>query len=487
MEVVDVVVVGGGIAGLTAAYRLQQTDRTLRIKLFEASATIGGKLGSASVAGITIDTGADAFLARVSGAVELSHELGLADELHAPATGQAAVLTHGVLRNLPSGLVLGVPTDLDSLAASGILSEEGLADAASDLTVARPLDDRDRSVAVAIGSHLGHEVVERLVDPLLGGISAANCDDLSIDAAAPQLSAAAQQPHLIAALHDQQAVAARGQIGVTEQRPVFLAPRGGVHQLVSALHEALGDVVQRNATVTEVAPSTWARPFGFTGSPPDRASGAGWTVRVGSHVVHTQQVIIATTAPVAASLLHHVSVASPLLHGIRYASVALLVMAYHQTDVTLPAGSGMLVPRPEGRLVSAASWWDHKWPHLRDGEHVLVRASVGRIDDTRFTSLDDPSLIAAVHHDLATMHGARFDGPPVDAHVARWMHSFPQYDVGHLARLAQIEQALPPGIHLAGASLRGVGVPACIRSGNTAATAAIAMLGSSHNDSRQTR
>ncbi len=461
MEAFDVVVVGGGIAGLAAAYRLQQLDGALRIKLLEAGTQVGGKLGSATVAGITIDTGADAFLARVTGAVELAHELGLGEDLLAPATGQAAVLTQGVLRNLPSGLVLGVPTDLDALAASGILSADGLAAAASDLTTARPLDANDRSVGAAIGSHLGHEVVERLVDPLLGGISAAHCNDLSVDAAAPQLSAAAQQPHLIAALHDQQAVTARGQIGVSEQRPVFLAPRGGVHQLVTALNNALGDVVQAASTVTEIAPS-----------------GTGWLVHVGSRSMYTDQVILATTAPVAAALLGDVPTAARLLNGIRYASVALLVMAYRASDVTLPPGSGMLVPRPEGRLVSAASWWDHKWPHLRDGDHVLVRASVGRIDDERFTSLDNDSLIAAVHHDLATMRGARFDAPPVDTHVARWIRSFPQYDVGHLDRIANIERSLPSGIHLAGAVLRGVGVPACIRSADAAARQAHASLSS---------
>jgi protoporphyrinogen/coproporphyrinogen III oxidase len=462
MEKVDVVVIGGGIAGLTAAYRLQQTDRALRIKLVEASSSTGGKLGSATVAGITIDTGADAFLARVSGAVELARELGLGADLIAPATGQAAVVVNGTLKNLPSGLVLGVPTDLDSLAASGILSTDGLAAAAADLTTARPMDASDRSVSEAIGTHLGREVVERLVDPLLGGISAANCDQLSVNAAASQLAEAARQPHLIAALQDQQAASARGQIGVTEDRPVFLAPRGGVHQLVRALSNALGGVVETNCAVTEV-----------------ERSGGSWLVKAGSRAIQTQHIIMTTPSPVTATLLNKFPESASLLNSIRYASVALLVMAYRSTDVTLPDGSGLLVPRSENRLVSAASWWDHKWPHLRDGEHVLVRASVGRIDDNRFTALDNPSLISAVHHDLSTMHGARFDNPPIDTHVARWMQSFPQYDVGHLDRIDEIEQALPQGIHLAGAALRGIGVPASIRSANAAATAAVTTLGAS--------
>jgi protoporphyrinogen/coproporphyrinogen III oxidase len=456
----DVVVVGGGIAGLATAHRLIRLEPGLRVVVLESEALAGGKLGTASVAGIKVDTAADAFLARVSGAVELAHELGLGDELIAPATGQAAVLTHGVLRDLPSGLVLGVPTDLDSLAASGILSAEGLAEAASDASVAHPLPAQDRSVAEAIGSHLGREVVERLVDPLLGGISAANCDDLSIDAVAPQLAAAALQPHLMAALVEQQAVAARGQIGVTETRPVFLAPRGGVHQLVSALIDALGERVRCGVAVQAV----------------EQDQGE-WRVTTSQGRLVADHVVLATPAPITAGLLQGHPGLSAALAEIRYASVALLVMAYRASDVSLPPGSGMLVPRPEGRLVTAASWWDHKWPHLRDGEHVLIRASVGRIDDTRFASLGDDELGAGVHEDLASMTGVVLRGTPVDTHVARWMSSFAQYDVGHLTRIDHLEAALPRGLSLAGATLRGVGLPACIRSADAAAHEAIGQLG----------
>jgi protoporphyrinogen/coproporphyrinogen III oxidase len=454
-------VIGAGIAGLSAAFRVRQLAPSARIIVLEGSERAGGKLGAASVAGMTVDVAADAFLARVEGAVELANELGLGGELIAPATGQAAVLVHGALRQLPAGLVLGVPTDLDALAASGILTADGLRAAQEDERMARPLDQVDRSVADAVAHHLGREVVERLVDPLIGGIAAAHTDRLSIDAVAPQIGRAACEPHLMAALRDQQAVAQRGQIGVTETRPVFLAPRGGVHQLTSRLEAELGDIIRFQQSALSI----------------EAAGAASWLVRTASDTYAASSVILATPAPVSGRLLYDVAqLSARSLHRIRYASVALLMMAYRRTSVSLPKGSGMLVPRTEGRLVTAASWWDQKWPHLVSDDHVLIRASVGRIDDVRFTELDEDGLVRAVHHDLTSMAGVSLRADPDDVAVAYWLDSFAQYDVGHLDRIDHAERSLPSGVFLAGASLRGVGLPACIRSANEAAARAVGRL-----------
>jgi protoporphyrinogen/coproporphyrinogen III oxidase len=461
VERCDVAIIGGGIAGLAAAWKVLRLQPTAKVLLFEAGPDAGGKLGTGRVAGITVDTAADAFLARVPGAVDLAIELGLEADLVAPATGQAAVLSGGVLRTLPTGLVLGVPTDADAVADSGILTADGLAALRRDEVQARPVERVDRSVTEAIAPHLGIEVVQRLVDPLLGGISAANCDDLSIESAWPQIAAAACEPHLMAALRSQQLATARGQIGVSEARPVFLAPSGGVHQLVRELTVQLGEVVRCNTAVTSL-----------------RQKGASWVISSNQRTdILAGSVILATPAPVSAGLLEAFPQCSARLASIRYASVALLVMAYRSGDVELPDGSGMLVPRPENRFVTAASWWNHKWPHLATDEISLVRASVGRIDDVRFQALDDESLIATVHNDLASFGGARFSQPPVDVHVARWNDSFAQYDVGHLGRVEELERQLPEGVFLAGASLRGVGLPACVRSANDAAIKAVERVG----------
>ncbi len=467
MEHIDIAIIGAGIAGLTAAYRISQNTPGVRWVVFESAPVTGGLLGSARVADRTVDTAADAFLARVHGAVDLAVELGLGDDLVAPSTGQATVVVNGRLRQLPAGLVLGVPTDLDALAASSIVSPEGLRIAAQDLTTDRPFaGTADRSVAEAVGSHLGSEVVQRLVDPLLGGISAANSDQLSVNAVSPLIAAAAREPRLMAALIDQQASAARGQIGVTEQRPVFLAPRRGIHQLVTALTAQVADHVRSTNAVRSVHRHE------------DR-----WILETVTGPVSAARVIAATPAYVTAALFDDAARQAPdiatmvaRLRVIRYASVALVVLAYRSADAHLPSGSGMLVPRIENRFVTAASWWDQKWPHLRSDEHVLIRASVGRIDDVRFKSLTDTELVAAVHTDLASIGGVHLTAQPVDTHVGRWVDSFAQYDVGHEARIDALRTTLPAGIYLAGAALRGVGLPACIRGAGEAARQVIESL-----------
>jgi protoporphyrinogen/coproporphyrinogen III oxidase len=455
---VDVLIVGAGIAGLAAAHRLQTVAPSLRVAVVDGAPTAGGLIGSSMVAGVRLDTAADAFLARVDGAVDLAHELGMADDLIAPATGNAGVFVDGQYRSLPGGLVLGVPTDLDAVARSSILSTDGLRRATEDVMVARPYEGGDRSIADAIGSHLGREVVERLVDPLLGGISAANCDDLSIAAAAPQLDAASRAPHLMAALRDQQALATRGQIGVTETRPVFLAPKLGVHTMIARLVDELGDRLVVSTPISSL----------------NRSPDGTWLL--GHYQADT--VVLATPASVSARLLSALDPAvAQRLAAIRVASVALVLLAYETRHCRIPEGSGVLVPRTEKRFITAASWWNHKWPHLATGDHTFIRASVGRIDDVRFHNLSDTDILAGIHQELAEM--VHLDAAPVDAHVARWMHSFPQYDVGHLDRVDDIERSMAastPGVMLAGATLRGVGLPACIRSGSAAADAAMARL-----------
>lgn len=447
------VVIGGGIAGLVVAYDVLRRRPHARVVVLEPGASAGGRIGRAQVAGVSIDTGPDAFLARVPGAVELAHDLGLGGDLVAPATGAAAVWSRGVVRPLPGGLILGVPSRLGPVLRSGIISRRGLARMALDEVLPRRCVAGDRSVSAAIGSHLGAEVVERLVDPLLGGISAAHSDQLSVDAAAPVLATAARQPRLMRALRRQQATtAARGQIGVTEDRPVFLAPRAGVSEMVDRLVAALpNDVLQCGVGAMSLS----------------RHLAGGWIV-TGTDGVERRAmaVVLATPAPVAATLVRAFSPGAGIdLEGIRYASVALTVLAYDRSSITLPPGSGLLVPRAEGRLMTAASWWDHKWPHLVSEGNVLVRASAGRIDDNRFLAMTDAELVQALHHELSQVAPIR--AMPVDSHVARWANSFPQYDVGHNERVDRIEAALEhdaPGVVLAGAAYRGSGIPATIRS-----------------------
>ncbi|MEY2589490.1 MAG: protoporphyrinogen/coproporphyrinogen oxidase [Acidimicrobiaceae bacterium] len=434
-----VAVVGGGIAGLAAAYQLASSTDDIEVVLHEAGDRVGGKLLTTPFAGRPVDEGADAFLARVPWGIELCRELGIAGDLVSPAAGSAFVWSGGALRRLPAGLVLGVPTDLDALAASGIVDRS-----VTPRHGARPLRaDEDVAVGALVREQLGDQVLERLVDPLLGGINAGDADRLSIRAAAPQLAAAAERDaDLLAALRAQPSAA---------PGPVFFCPALGMGALVDALLAAL--------------------------------AGAHVDIRLGSPVraldaLDADALVIAVPADVAASLLEHEAPkAAAGLAAIEYASVALVTLAFPREGIDHALdGSGYLVPRTEGLLLTAASWATTKWAHLAGNDgRVVVRASAGRAGEERIASMDDDQLVAQLLADLELSMGAR--GEPDEVRVSRWPSGFPQYAPGHLDRIAQIEAELAlavPRVALAGAALRGIGVPACIREGRDAADRVLA-------------
>ena len=334
-ETCDVIVVGGGITGLSAAFYALKERPGARVVVLEASGRAGGKIASAHIAGMTVDCGPDAFLARVDGAVDLAADLGLTADLVAPATGKAWLWTRGKLRPFPDGLVLGAPTDPVAVARSGVLSIRGLLRAAvSEIVPTRASSVEDPTVAVAIGRHVGREVIDKLVDPLLGGINASDCDRLSLASAAPNLVAAANSRYLMRTLRRSQAAASRGAIGSDAQassRPVFLTPRKGISTLVSRLAERLGDSIVYDAATTSL----------------QRSGDAGWTVTAGSRSWSAPHVILATPAAASAAIVADESpTAAGLLRGIRTSSVALTLLAYPASAVRLPPGSGMRLGGP---------------------------------------------------------------------------------------------------------------------------------------------
>jgi oxygen-dependent protoporphyrinogen oxidase len=428
-----VAVVGGGITGLAAAYELRAQAPDAEIVVFEETDRLGGKVATTTFAGRAIDEGADAFLARVPWGLELCQELGIDTELVSPAQQSAYVWFDEALRRLPTGLVLGVPTDLDAVAASGIVTERVVVQPS-----AAPLPpDTDIAVGALVRAQLGDAVFERLVDPLLGGINAGDGDRLSLRAAAPQLAAAAERDRdLVAALRNQPPPAAG---------PVFYAPVGGMGAIVDALIESLtanGVELRREASVDDLG------------------------------VLEADRVVVTVPAYRAADLVRRAAPAvAELLDAIAYASVALVTFEFPNASITRPLdASGFLVPRTEGLLMTASSWSSSKWAHLAGDTSTVVRVSTGRFGDERATQLDDDALVRALIDEVAATTG--IDGDPIDVMVRRWPESFPQYEPGHLDRVAEIERSMAdalPHVVLAGAALRGIGVPACIRQGREAA------------------
>lgn len=418
----EVAVVGGGITGLATAWFLR--DRA-SVAVYEASDRVGGKIQTASLLGMPVEAGPDTFLARVPWAVDLCRAVGLGDELIEPATGRAYVWTRGGLRPLPEGTVLGVPRRLGPLARSGIVSPWGVARAALDLVLPRSEDaGGDRSVRDVVGRRFGPEVVGRLVEPLLGGIHAGRADRLSLAAVAPQVAeAAASRRSLLWGLR-------KAPAATSGNEPVFMGLRGGLQTLVDRLAQDVD--VRLNTRVDALAD------------------------------VQADHVVLAVPAYAAASLVP--GEAASELKAIEYASVATVTLAYAPDALAGPLdGSGFLVPRIDGRLITACTWTSSKWPHPgADGESmVLLRASAGRIGDDRALRIDDGTLVVRIHGELAEAMGLR--SPPTASLVVRWPRSFPQYDVGHADRVARIEGLLPPNVSVAGAAYHGVGIAACIR------------------------
>jgi oxygen-dependent protoporphyrinogen oxidase len=441
-------VVGGGVSGLVAAYRLQQSgvDVTLR----EAETRLGGKIQTTPFAGLpAVDTGADAFLVRVPHAVELCRELGFADELISPAAGNAYIWSRGALRQIPTPNFLGVPLDGDALTASGIV-DESAADA-FDRDLARTVDadmpDDDESVGSLVRRRLGDEILERLVDPLLGGIYAGDADRLSLSSGAPQIAAAARaDASLVRALRAQRTAA-----DVTPGTPVFLAPPDGMSRVVRELATRLGDRIERGAPVDAI-----------------ERDGNGYRI----DGTRADAVVLATPSFVTADLLAAVAPkGAALAREIEYAGVVLVSFAFAPDAIDRPLdASGFLVPKVERMLLTACSWSSTKWAHLGRGDHLVLRASAGHFGNEHALGLDDDLLMRAMLDELAETMGVRDE--PVDVRISRWPRAFPQYTPGHAERVTALEATVAeeaPGVVLAGAAYRGIGIPACVGAANEAA------------------
>jgi oxygen-dependent protoporphyrinogen oxidase len=521
----SVAIVGGGIAGLTAAFLLR--DAGMTVTVLEGSPRIGGKLAVSQVGGIEVDAGAEALLARREEGVGLIADLGLSGELERPGTTTAGIWTRGEVRPLPRRQYLGVPADFGELAATGLLSDEGLARARQDAELparagagggaeAAADDAGDASVTERVGGRMGAELVDRLVEPLLGGVYAGRCDDLSFQATLPALASAAPRfrslseaaasllPPAIArdaaTGPDTGAAGAAGGRGTGESNDVAGPPLSSQRQQRPS-HDTGGGGEPQAATPPPVF-TTLTRGLGTMPPSLAAASGAvirtssmvreltrqadGWRLTIGS--AHSPQwlnadaVILALPARPAARVLAGISGAGPAaaaLAEIRYASMAVITLAYPAAAFPAsPSGSGFLVPAVDNHAIKAATFSTVKWPHLGRGAAGLqiVRCSVGRLGDEAILQRDDSELVQLAAADLATAVGVR--GGPADSRVTRWGGGLPQYSVGHLDRVARIRTgvAAQPGLAVCGAAYDGIGIPACIASARLAVSQVLSYL-----------
>lgn len=454
-----VVIAGGGIAGLSAAFFLRDAPATVTV--LEGSPRLGGKLAVSDVAGIAIDEGAEAVLTARPEGTSLIGELGLAARLVRPGAMATWIWSRGQMHPLPRRQFLGVPADLDELARSGLLSAAGIARARQDLEL--PATGRQADVAVAdhVAARFGREVVERLVDPMLGGVYAGRPEDLSFEATLAPLARESRSHASLAEAAGRLLPPPRHPGPGTPPPGVFTTLTGGLGTLPAALAAASGATVRTGAMVRELARTT-----------------SGWRLTVGSahgpHYLDADAVVLAVPARPAARLLSGVpgaAAASAALGEIGYASMAIVTLAYPGTAFPRPLdGSGYLVPAADGRPVKAVTFSSVKWPHLRAGTGtVIVRCSLGRIGEEQLLHADDTELARIAAAELAAATGVR--GAPADTRVSRWGGGLPQYTVGHLDRVASIRAAVAGqrGLAVCGAAYDGVGIPACIATARQAA------------------
>ena len=448
------VVLGGGIAGLAAAWFLAEAGH--RVTVLEGSSVVGGKLRTGEVAGVRVDVGAESMLARRPEGVALAEALGL--PLVHPATTASRVWSRGGLHPLPRTL-MGVPLDPVALAASGLLSADGLERALHEQPL--PAPDGDLSVTDLIAPRLGSEVVERLVEPLLGGVYAGH---------ASLLSARATVPQLVAFLDRSPTLTAAAAALPASDSPVFAGVRGGMGTLPTALAGSGRFEVETEVMVRELRKVRWSSGAEERGTYRDH-----WELVVGStrdaRTITAEHVVLATPAAPTARLLAGLAPsAAAQLQAIESASMAVVTFAFRADDVAHLEGSGFLVPPVEGKGIKASTFSFNKWDWVREaGDGLcLMRTSIGRHREEASLQVDDDELVRVSLLDLAAATGLA--ATPVDLHVQRWGGGLPQYAVGHLDRVARIRaDVADAGLHVCGAAYDGVGIPAVIASARRAA------------------
>ena len=428
-----VAVVGGGVSGLTTAYRLAEAGVDVTVR--EAADRPGGKLGTTMVGDLRLETGADSFVARKPWAVDLCRDLGLAGVLVTPGAKGAFLWTDRGLVAFPKDAPFGIPGDIGDVVRWPGLSRAGRRRAAMDLLRGKRKDGVEETLGSLLRRRLGDEATEMAVAPLLAGLYAGDVDRLSAQATFPELVAwESTQGSLI---RGSQAAMRSARRGIPT--PMFVRPHGGVGRLTDALAASLGDRV-------------------ITGSPVGSLAELGETGATVLAVPAFEAArLLSTTAPTSAGALT----------AIPYASTGVVFMVYPDgTQAAMPDGTGFVVPRGKAPM-TACTWISSKWPDPAFGSRAVVRCYVGGVGDEDVLEASDDDLVDACARHLAAVVDLP-TRPQVSA-VVRWMRAMPQYEVGHGERVRAIREHLPEGVFVVGSAYDGVGIPDCVRAaGDTA-------------------
>ncbi|WP_411350046.1 protoporphyrinogen oxidase [Paenibacillus sp. WLX2291] len=462
------VILGGGITGLSAAFYLQKyaTEQglPLEITLVEKSDRLGGKVHSVRREGFLIEKGPDSFLARKQPILDLTRDLGMEQQLVPtnPKAGSTYIMNNGKLHQMPLGLVLGIPTRITPLIRTGLISPLGKARALLDLLIPAGKVDTDEALGDFIQRRLGREVLEQMTEPLLAGIYAGDTRQLSLGATFPQFKQMERQ-HRSLIVGMASSMLRRPTTTKTTSTPpkksMFLSCEGGLSSIIDELEQQLSDVnVLKGTHAVQVKKHPGEAAFPYIVKLND------------GKALIADAVICTIPAYAAAELFHDIPHVSELKH-IRYVSVANIAFGYRHDQLRQDfEGTGFLVPRKEGRTITACTWSSTKWNHAAPEGQTLLRTYIGRAGAEEWVTMSDDELVAAVRNDLRELIG--FDAEPDLVEISRCYHSMPQYPVGHQQMMERIHTAMQrwlPGISLCGAGYGGIGIPDCIQHGRESA------------------
>jgi protoporphyrinogen/coproporphyrinogen III oxidase len=475
-----VAIVGGGISGLSTAFALQERAAagglSIRCTVLDAAPSWGGKIVTHRIGDLITEAGPDSFLSQKPAGIQLVEKLGLADQLiNTNETGKKAfVYSGGRLCELPEGLVVITPGQIGPFLKSGLLTMSGLARMGLDLVMPAKRSQEDESLASFFRRRFGRQAFERMMEPLMAGIYAGDAEQMSVNATFPRFPELEREHGSV--IRGMMAARKTGRPqDSAPRRTMFVSLRNGLEDLVKALVRRLTEqgVGLKSGVIVE--------------SLRVRSHQLGrWTYDVmlnDGSALSVDSLVLATPAYVSADLLRPLTpIAGGLLDMIPYASTATLAMAYPVSVIGgAVRGFGFVVPRIEQRDLIAATWTSLKWPHRAPSDRLLARCYVGGVGREAILQLDDEGLVARVKSELKLICGVTAE--PTYVEVNRWIKAMPQYLLGHLERLEQVDAAVSRygGLVLTGAAYRGVGIPDCIRDGAVAADRVIRYLSGERN------
>lgn len=458
MKSKNILVVGGGITGLAAAFYLQKHIKEhylpYQVKLVESSNRLGGKVQTVRRDGFTIERGPDSFLERKKSAVELVEDLGLTDQLVRNGTGQSYILVGKKLHKMPQGSFMGIPTQVRPFLFSGMFSLTGKLRAGMDFLIPKGKQVDDQSLGHFFRRRFGDELVENLIDPLLSGIYSGDMDEMSLMATFPNFYHLEQKyGSLIKGLN--KSMPKRKKTAKNKKKQgMFLSLKGGLETLINALETQLNPgTIQLQTAVDHI-----------------QKKDHGYHVLLSDGTVYRADAVIMATPHQTLSNIFSQYDFFNVFNDMPLNSVANVAMAFDKKAIRKDIdGTGFVVSRNSKFRITACTWTHKKWPNAAPEDKALIRCYVGRPDDPEAVDLSDEDMVKLVLKDLNKI--MKIKNKPIFSVVTRWKNAMPQYTVGHIERLATVKQAMTeqlPGIYLAGSSYEGVGLPDCIDQGKQA-------------------